>query len=67
MLSFLRLNILESDRGKMKESERGNDIDSESREAEKIGPHFYASIYAVSDMAIEQKMNCGRGALITLP
>lgn len=31
MLSFFRLNILESDRGKRKESERGNDIDSEQR------------------------------------
>lgn len=52
----------------MKESERGNDIDSESREAEKIGPHFSASISAVFDVTIEQKMKCRpRVALITLP
>lgn len=68
MLSFFRLNILESDRGKMKESERGNNIDSESREAEKIGPHFSACISVGFDATIEQKMKSRpRGALITPP
>lgn len=67
-LSFFWLNILQSVRGKMKKAERENDIDSESGEAEKIGPHFSASLSAFSDVATEQKMKCGpRGSLVTLP